>query len=184
MLHILALGDIVGGAAIDRLRATLWQKRRELNVDFVVANGENATDIHGLNARDAKAILDCGVDLITLGNHTYTMRDLHAFLDNNPNDIIRPANYPAACPGCGYTIHDVCGWRALCISVNGTTFMEPLDSPFEAVEKILNREAGKYDFALLDIHAEATSEKLAIARAFDGRVSVMFGTHTHVQTAD
>jgi metallophosphoesterase (TIGR00282 family) len=112
------------------------------------------------------------------------MRDLHAFLDNTPNDIIRPANYPAACPGCGYTIRDVCGWRALCINVNGTTFMEPLDSPFEAVEKILNREAGKYDFALLDIHAEATSEKLAIARAFDGRVSVMFGTHTHVPTAD
>ena len=112
------------------------------------------------------------------------MRDLHPFLDNNPDLIIRPANYPPAAPGCGYTVRDVCGWRALCINVNGTTFMEPLDSPFEAVERILKREEGKYDFALLDIHAEATSEKLAIARAFDGRVSVMFGTHTHVQTAD
>lgn len=184
MLHILALGDIVGGKTIDVLRRSLWQKRRELKVDFVVANGENATDIHGLNARDAEAILDCGVDLITLGNHTYTMRDLHPFLDNNPNDIIRPANYPPAAPGCGYTIRDVCGWRVLCINVNGTTFMEPLDSPFEAVEKILAREEGRYDFALLDIHAEATSEKLAIAHAFDGRITVMFGTHTHVQTAD
>ena len=184
MLHILALGDIVGGKTIDILRRSLWQKRRELKVDFVVANGENATDIHGLNARDAEAILDCGVDLITLGNHTYTMRDLHPFLDNNPNDIIRPANYPPAAPGCSYTIRDICGWRVLCINVNGTTFMEPLDSPFEAVEKILAREEGRYDFALLDIHAEATSEKLAIAHAFDGRIAVMFGTHTHVQTAD
>ena len=184
MLHILALGDIVGGKTIDVLRQKLWQKRRELKVDFVVANGENATDIHGLNARDAGAILDCGVDLITLGNHTYTMRDLHPFLDNNPNDIIRPANYPPAAPGCGYTIRDVCGWRVLCINVNGTTFMEPLDSPCEAVDKILAREEGRYDFALLDIHAEATSEKLAIAHAFDGRIAVMFGTHTHVQTAD
>jgi len=184
MLHILAIGDIVGTRAIDALQQRLWQKRREYRVDFVVANGENATDIHGVNARDAKAILDCGVDLITLGNHTYTMRDLHPFLDNNPDVIIRPANYPASAPGCGYTVRDVCGWRVLCINVNGTTFMEPLDSPFEAVEKILAREEGKYDFALLDIHAEATSEKLAIAHAFDGRVCVMFGTHTHVQTAD
>jgi metallophosphoesterase (TIGR00282 family) len=184
MLHILALGDIVGTKTIDVLRQRLWQKRNEWKVDFVVANGENATDIHGVNARDAGAILDCGVDLITLGNHTYTMRDLHPFLDNNPDVIIRPANYPPAAPGCGYTVRDVCGWRALCINVNGTTFMEPLDSPFEAVEKILSREEGKYDFALLDIHAEATSEKLAIAHAFDGRVSVMFGTHTHVPTAD
>jgi metallophosphoesterase (TIGR00282 family) len=184
MLHILAIGDIVGTRAIDALQQRLWQKRRELNVDFVVANGENATDIHGVNARDAQAILDGGVDLITLGNHTYTMRDLHPFLDNNPDVIIRPANYPPAAPGCGYTLRDVCGWRALCINVNGTTFMEPLDSPFEAVEKILSREEGKYDFALLDIHAEATSEKLAIAHAFDGRIAVMFGTHTHVPTAD
>ncbi len=184
MLHILAIGDIVGTRAIDALQQRLWQKRREHKVDLVVANAENATDIHGVNARDAKAILDCGVDLITLGNHTYTMRDLHPFLDNNPDVIIRPANYPASAPGCGYTVRDVCGWRVLCINVNGTTFMEPLDSPFEAVERILAREEGKYDFALLDIHAEATSEKLAIAHAFDGRVCVMFGTHTHVQTAD
>ena len=184
MLHILALGDIVGTRAIERLKTSLWQKRKELNVDFVVANGENATDIHGLGVRDAKAILDSGVDLITLGNHTYTMRDLHAFLDSNPNDIIRPANYPPAAPGCGYTIRDICGWRALCINVNGTTFMEPLDSPFEAVERILARERGNYDLSLLDVHAEATSEKLAMAHAFDGRIDIIFGTHTHVPTAD
>ena len=98
MLHILALGDVVGTKTIDVLRQRLWQKRQEWRVDFVVANGENATDIHGVNARDAKAILDCGVDLITLGNHTYTMRDLHPFLDNNPDSSFAPPITPHPLP--------------------------------------------------------------------------------------
>ena len=184
MIQILALGDVVGTRTLEVLKKQLWQKRDELHVDFVIANGENATEIHGLCTRDAKLLLDCGVDLITLGNHTYGMRDLYDFLEQNPRDIIRPANYPAQAPGCGYTIRDICSWRALCINVNGTVFMEPLDSPFEAIERILTREAGNYDFAIADLHAEATSEKLALSRAFDGRVAVMFGTHTHVATAD
>ena len=112
------------------------------------------------------------------------MRDLHDFLDNNPESIIRPANYPSTAPGFGYTVRDVSGWRVLCINVNGTTFMEPLDNPFAAIERILSREEGRYDIALADLHAEATSEKLALAHAFDGRLTVMFGTHTHVTTAD
>ena len=184
MIRILALGDVVGTRTLDVLQKELWQKRREWNVDFVIANGENATDIHGLCTRDAKRLLDCGVDLVTLGNHTYGMRDLYDFLEQMPDSIIRPANYPPGAPGCGYTIRDICSWRALCINVNGTVFMEPLDSPFEAIERILAREQGKYDFAIADLHAEATSEKIALARAFDGRVTVMFGTHTHVATAD
>ncbi len=184
MLQILAIGDVVGTRTLEVLRAKLWQKRTELCVDFVIANGENATDVHGLNCRDARILLDCGVDLITLGNHTYTMRDLHEFLEGNPESIIRPANYPPAAPGCGYAVRDVNGWRVLCLNVNGTTFMEPLDSPFGAIERILDREDGRYDIAVADLHAEATSEKLALAHAFDGRLTVMFGTHTHVQTAD
>ena len=184
MLQILAIGDIVGTRTLEVLREQLWRKREQLHADFVIANGENATDIHGLNTRDARALLECGVDLITLGNHTYNMRDLHDFLENNPESIIRPANYPPRAPGCGYTIRDVNGWRVLCLNVNGTTFMDPLDSPFGAIEKILDREEGRYDIAVADLHAEATSEKLALARAFDGRLTVMFGTHTHVQTAD
>ena len=184
MLRILALGDIVGTRTLEYLRTTLWTKRQELGADFVVANGENATEIHGVCSRDAALLLDCGVDLITLGNHTFGMRDLYDFLDNHPRDILRPANFPAACPGCGDVLRDINGYRALCINVNGTVFMEPLDNPFSAVEAVLRREEGRYDFALLDIHAEATSEKMALARAFDGRVCVMFGTHTHVPTAD
>ena len=184
MLQILAIGDIVGTRTVELLRERLWRVRDGLHADLVVANGENATDIHGLCARDARALLDSGVDVITLGNHTYTMRDLHVFLENNPESIIRPANYPPSAPGCGYTVRDVNGWRVLCLGVNGTTFMEPLDSPFTAIERILDREDGRYDIAVADLHAEATSEKLALARAFDGRLTVMFGTHTHVTTAD
>lgn len=184
MLRILALGDIVGTRTLEALRTTLWSKRQELQADLVIANGENATEIHGLCARDASLLLDSGVDLITLGNHTYSMRDLHDFLDNHSHEILRPANYPASCPGCGSTVRDVNGYRVLCMNVIGTVFMEPLSSPFDAVESMLRREEGRYDLAVLDIHAEATSEKMAIARMFDGRISVMFGTHTHVQTAD
>lgn len=184
MIHILTIGDIVGSATVDVLAACLRSEARALGADLIIANGENTTGIHGLGYKDAHAIWDAGVDLITLGNHTYGMRDIYTLLDDRPDAIIRPLNYPAAAPGCGYTICDVKGWRLLCMNVNGTAFMEPLASPFDAVESVLRREAGRYDCSILDIHAEATSEKYAIARAFDGRISAMFGTHTHVPTAD
>ena len=184
MIQILTIGDIVGSATVDVLAACLRNEARALGADLIIANGENTTGIHGLGYKDAHAIWDAGVDLITLGNHTYGMRDIYTLLDDRPDAIIRPLNYPAAAPGCGYTICDVKGWRLLCMNVNGTAFMEPLASPFDAVESVLRREAGRYDCSILDIHAEATSEKYAIARAFDGRISAMFGTHTHVPTAD
>ncbi len=183
-MKILAIGDIVGIRAIDYLRQNLWKIRDRMKIDFVVANGENATEIHGLSASDAQKILDTGVDLITMGNHTWSKRDLYPFLDNNPEKIIRPANFPGSSPGYGYTIVDVCGYKILCMNVQGVAFMEPLADPFEAVEYILAREEGEYDMSLLDVHAEATSEKYAIARVFDGKINMIFGTHTHVPTAD
>ncbi|MBQ7338500.1 MAG: YmdB family metallophosphoesterase [Clostridia bacterium] len=184
MIHILTIGDIVGAATLEVLAAKLRARARALGADFIIANGENVTGIHGLGAKDAQALWDAGVDVITLGNHTYGMRDIYTLLDDRPDAIIRPLNYPPAAPGCGYTICDIKGWRLLCMNVNGTAFMEPLSSPFGAVEQVLKRETGRYDVSILDIHAEATAEKYAIARAFDGRVSAMFGTHTHVATAD
>jgi metallophosphoesterase (TIGR00282 family) len=184
MIRILTIGDVVGSATIDLLTARLRSEARALGADLILANGENATGIHGLGFKDAHALWDAGVDLITLGNHTYGMRDIYTLLDDRPDAIIRPLNYPAAAPGCGYAILDVKGWRVLCMNVNGTAFMEALASPFDAVESVLRREAGRYDLSILDVHAEATSEKYAIARAFDGRISAMFGTHTHVATAD
>lgn len=182
-MKILALGDIVGSKTIEYLQSKLWRLRSELGVDFVIANGENATEIRGLSARDATALLDCGIDVITLGNHAFGMRDIYSMLDTTDR-IVRPANYPPEAPGNGYTVFCADGWKLLCINVCGCALLDPLACPFETVEKILARESGNYDLAILDIHAEATSEKLALAHYFDGKVQIMFGTHTHVPTAD
>ena len=183
-MKILAIGDVVGRRSIEYLSEKLRRAVSKLGADFVVCNGENASDIHGLCKTDAEALLDCGADLITLGNHAFGSRDIYAFLDDNTDRIIRPANYPAACPGVGYTVRKVSGLRILCMNLSGTAFMDPLDNPFTAVDRILDREKGEYDIALLDFHAEATSEKLAMGYHLDGRVQIVFGTHTHVPTAD
>ncbi len=182
-MRILAIGDIVGRCGIDCLRENLWKKRAELGADFVIANGENASDIHGVCASDAEDILSSGVDVITLGNHTFGRRDILTMLGDSKY-IIRPANYPPFIPGSGSTTVNINGWRILCINVLGTALMEAQTCPFATVDKILEREAGEYDISVLDIHAESTSEKIALARYFDGRINVIFGTHTHVQTAD
>ena len=182
-MKILAIGDIVGTKSIEYLREQLWKLRERERIDFVVANGENATDIHGLSAPDAESILSAGVDLITLGNHTYGRKDICSLLSDS-EVIIRPANYPPMAPGGGYTLLNICGWRVLCINILGTALMEALACPFATVDRILDRERGNYDLAIMDIHAEATSEKIALGRYFDGRIHVMFGTHTHVPTAD
>ena len=183
-MKILAIGDIVGGIAIDYLEKNLSKFIRDNNIDFVIANGENASEIKGLSHRDAEALYNVGVDFITLGNHAFGKRDIYSFLDDNEHRIIRPANFPASAPGSGYSIINLNGYKVLIMNVLGTMFMNPINSPFEVIDVVLEREKGNYDFAILDIHAEATSEKLAIARYFDGRISIMFGTHTHVQTAD
>lgn len=182
-MKILAIGDIVGRNALEYINKNLWKKRDELGVDLVVANGENASDIYGISAADAELLLDSGVDLITLGNHAFGRRDIFTMLGDSQN-IIRPANYPPLAPGGGYTLLNVSGWRILCINVMGTALMESLACPFATVDRILEREKGAYDLALMDIHAESTSEKIALGRYFDGRIQIMFGTHTHVQTAD
>ncbi len=186
-MKILCIGDIVGRRAIDHLARHLHSLQTALGVDFTVANGENAAEIHGLTAGDAEAILAAGVDLITLGNHTYSARDIGTYLDDHAGrstPIIRPANFPAAAPGVGYAIREVSGKRILCFNLMGQAFMDPLDDPFAAADRILERARGEYDLALCDFHAEATSEKLAMGFHLDGRVSVLFGTHTHVPTAD
>ena len=182
-MKILAIGDVVGTAGVDHIKDRLWAIREANRIDFTVANGENASDIHGISAADAEALLASGVDLITLGNHTFGRRDICGFLSES-EAIIRPANYPPLAPGGGYTVMNICGWRILGINIMGTALMESLACPFATVDRILEREKGNYDFAVMDIHAEATSEKIALARYFDGRIEIMFGTHTHVATAD
>ena len=183
-MKILAIGDIVGTRAIEHLKRNLWKLRDRLGIDFVVANGENASEIHGICVADAEKILESGVDFITLGNHTWNKRDIYSFLDVNSESIIRPANYPGSAPGYSYSIVNAQGYKLLIMNVLGQVFMEAVGDPFDAIELILAREEGNYDVSILDIHAEATSEKYAIARVFDGKVDIMFGTHTHVPTAD
>jgi metallophosphoesterase (TIGR00282 family) len=183
-MKILAIGDIVGGIAIDYLSKNLSKFIKENKIDFVIANGENASEIKGLTKIDAEAIYNAGVDFITLGNHAYGKKDIYSYLDNNDYKIIRPCNFPIKSPGSGYSVVKIDGYKILIINALGTMYMTPLNSPFEAIDKILDREKGSYDFAILDIHAEATSEKLAIAHYFDGRIAIIFGTHTHVPTAD
>ncbi len=182
-MRILTLGDVVGSSAVRYLSEHLWKFRDKEKIDAVIVNGENATEIRGLSAKDAQTLLDAGADVLTLGNHAYGIRDLYAFLEDSDR-IIRPANYPPQAPGAGYTVIDVCGWKMLCINVSGRVYLDPLASPFDTVDRILEREKGNYDFSVMDIHAEATSEKLALSHYFDGRIGAMFGTHTHVPTAD
>lgn len=182
-MKILALGDVVGKDAVAYLEKNLWSKRRELGADFVAVNGENASDIYGIDEYDAKTLLSSGADVITLGNHAFGRKNIFTFLSDS-DSIIRPANYPPLAPGGGYTIINIGGRRVLCVNVLGTALMESLACPFATVDKILEREKGRYDVSIIDVHAESTSEKVAIGRYFDGRINVIFGTHTHVQTAD
>ena len=182
-MKILTLGDVVGRQAVAHLEKNLWNARSSYGADIVIVNGENASDIYGIDESDAKALLSAGTDVITLGNHAFGKKNIFSMLSDS-NAIIRPANYPPLTPGGGYTIINVCGWRVLCINVLGTVIMESLACPFATVDKILEREKGNYDVSIMDLHAESTSEKIAIGRYFDGRINVIFGTHTHVQTAD
>ena len=183
-MKIFAIGDVVGTAALSYLSERLWKFREQNQIDFVVVNGENTAEIHGISTVQAKTLLSGGADLITLGNHGFANKDVYNFLCDS-SEIIRPANFPPFLPGSGYTVVDACGYRILGINVMGNVFMQQsLACPFETVERILKREEGNYDFSILDIHAESTSEKIALARYFDGRINVIFGTHTHVQTAD
>ncbi len=182
-MKILALGDVVGKNAVNYLSDNLWKIREKYGADLVVVNGENASDVYGIDTEDAKAILSAGADVITLGNHAFGRKNIFTFLSDS-DAIIRPANYPPFTPGSGYTVINICGWKVLCINISGTAFMDALACPFATVDKILEREKDAYDIALMDVHAESTSEKIALGRYFDGRIQIIFGTHTHVQTAD
>lgn len=182
-MRILALGDMVSPASVEGLKTRLWSYRKEEKIDFVIANGENASRGNGLEADAARQLLDYGVDVITGGNHIWQKNSLRPFLDSC-KDIIRPMNYPGQSSGNGYTLADCNGYRVLVMNVSGTVFMESLACPFESVERCLKQNEGRYDISFLDIHAEATGEKYAIARYFDGRINCIFGTHTHVPTAD
>ncbi|MBQ4120788.1 MAG: TIGR00282 family metallophosphoesterase [Clostridia bacterium] len=182
-MNILCIGDIVGPAAADFVCQNLWKIRKEYGITLTVANGENADPGNGITQNTAERLLASGVDVITSGNHIWQKSGIYPFLDDCPY-ILRPANYPGSNPGHGSVIVEANGKRVLVINVQGVVYMEPLASPFDTVDAILKQNAGEYDLAILDIHAEATSEKAVLAHYFDGRIDIICGTHTHVQTAD
>ncbi len=183
-MNILVIGDVTSPAGIDHLEKTLWKIREENKIDFCVVNGENAAFITGISPELADRLFKSGADVITGGNHTMRNQKALTYLDET-KDILRPINFGDAAAGRGYTIADALGYRILVINALGQVHIDPvLDSPFPYIDKVLKEEAGKYDFSVLDIHAEATGEKLAVAHAYDGKINVIFGTHTHVPTAD
>lgn len=181
--RILALGDVVGPEAVKYLGDKLWGFRREHKINMVICNAENSCTGNGLDPQSSDKLLSSGCDILTGGNHIFRKKEIRRYLEDS-RTLIRPANYPSGTPGNGYTTANIEGLRVLVINVLGTIYLEPLACPFMTVDHILEREAGRYDIAALDIHAEATSEKIALGRYFDGRINVIFGTHTHVATAD
>ncbi len=182
ILNILTLGDVVGTSSVEKIQSALWGLRKSLDLHFVVINGENAADGGGIDVKSARALLDAGADVITTGNHTFKRREIREFLDDNPY-IVRPGNFPDEVSGNGYTTLDAFGVRFLVMNVMGVVFMEPLACPFRTVEKMLAK-APAHDVCILDVHGESTSEKIAMSLYFDGKIDIIFGTHTHVQTAD
>ena len=178
---VLAVGDVVGGPGMDRICRSLRYLKRKTGADFVVVNGENASVV-GITPAQAEDILDAGADVITMGNHTFGKREIVDYMDESDR-IIRPANYAPQAPGRGWGVFDSCAGPVAVIDLQGRVNMDYTpDNPFLAIEKILKEVDTKLIF--VELHAEATSEKLAMGYMLDGRVSALWGTHTHVPTAD
>ena len=178
---VLAVGDVVGAPGMERIRRHLRQLKRRTGADFVIVNGENASVV-GITPGQAEDILDAGADVITLGNHSFAKREITSYLDDCPQ-ILRPANYAPQVPGRGWQVFETKFGDVALIDLIGRCNMDyGPDNPFLLVEKILKQVESKFIF--VEIHAEATSEKLAMGYLLDGRVSAVWGTHTHVPTAD
>ena len=186
-MKILFLGDVVGRAGRDAVISRLPRLREEWSLDFVVVNGENATAGIGISADHAKAILNAGADCLTLGDHAFDQKDMFSFIETEPR-IIRPLNYAKTAPGRGARLFDARGGRKILVAqVLGQVFMKrPFDDPFSAVDAVLRNHplGGMAQAILVDVHAEATSEKMGMGHWCDGRASVVVGTHTHVPTGD
>ena len=183
-MKILFIADIVGKAGIEILKKELHPFLLTENIDLVIANSENAADGFGLTPNLAAEIFAAGVDVITLGNHTWDKKEIIGILDDKR--VVRPLNYPSEdTPGNGFAI--ACTKKGILVgvvSVMGRVFMQPLDCPFRTMDDILPELKQKADVIIVDFHAEATSEKAALGWYLDGKVSAVLGTHTHVATAD
>jgi 2',3'-cyclic-nucleotide 2'-phosphodiesterase len=180
-MRVLFIGDVVGGPGRRGLHAAMPGLRERYEPEMVVVNGENSAGGMGITEKTANAIFAAGVDVITSGNHVYRHREAYDFL-NRSDRVVRPANYPYANPGRGYTVVEVAGKRVGVINLSGAIGLTVARSPFHEADNVL--EKIECDFSIVDFHAEVTSEKVAMGWHLDGRVAAVLGTHTHVPTAD
>ena len=182
-MKILAVGDLVGENGVRKLKEVLPEIRKEKNIDFVIVNAENAAGGMGITTAIYKELKALNIDVITMGNHTWGKKDIFTFIDDEK--IIRPANYSRGVVGKGYYIYNCKGKKICVVNLIGRTDMGvQSDNPFARMEDIINEVKQKVDYIILDFHAEATAEKIAMKYFLDGKVTFIFGTHTHVQTAD
>lgn len=183
-MKILFIGDIVGSPGREAVKKLLPGLIKEHGLEFVVANAENSAGGSGITRRIADELFDCGVGALTSGDHIWKKKDIFDFIDKDPR-ILRPVNFPAGAPGSGYAVFNSKGGvKVGVINVNGRVFMEALDCPFRSAEKAMQELSAQTKIIIVDIHAEATSEKAALGWYLDGAVSAIIGTHTHIQTAD
>jgi metallophosphoesterase (TIGR00282 family) len=183
-VRILFIGDVVGRTGRDVVAALVPDMVRERGIDLVVANGENAAGGIGITSRTADELFHAGVDVLTSGNHVWHKRESYDLLDESER-IVRPANYPPGAPGTGSTVvGTTCGVPVGIVNLQGRVFMQEIDCPFRTGSEILRSLRQETPVIIVDIHAEATSEKLALGRYLAGQATAVLGTHTHVQTAD
>lgn len=182
MVKILCVGDVVGSIGCEFLRQHLPALKKEKSIDLCIVNGENSADGNGVTQNSAQYLLDSGADVITTGNHSFRRRESYPLYDSWEN-LLRPANYPAAAPGRGLYIADLGRVRIGVINLLGTVYLESLCSPFEKLDELL-KTPDLPKICVVDFHAEATGEKRALGFFADGRATAVFGTHTHVPTAD
>ncbi|HEX74417.1 MAG TPA: TIGR00282 family metallophosphoesterase [Dehalococcoidia bacterium] len=176
---ILAIGDIIGKPGRQAMNKLLPYLRQQYSFDMVIANAENIAGGIGVTSATAKELLDAGVDMLTSGNHIFAQKEIIPHLDGEM-PILRPLNYPPGVPGRGYIING----QVIVVNLMGRIFMSDIDCPFRAMDKLLAELKHKPPIVIVDFHAEATSEKMAMGRYLDGRVSAVLGTHTHVGTID
>ena len=184
-MRILLIGDVVGRPGLDALAAALPGLVIQYEPAFIIVNGENVAAGKGINTESARRMFDLGVDVITLGNHAWNRPEIISYMEREPR-ILRPANYPQGAPGQGHGVYTASNGAAIGVAnVMGRALMDPIDDPFRAVDAIIDDfRARNANVSCIDFHAEATSEKQAFGHYVDGRISVVAGTHTHVQTAD
>jgi 2',3'-cyclic-nucleotide 2'-phosphodiesterase len=180
---LLFVADVIGNPGRKVARGLLRLLRKQERADVIILNGENAAGGFGITPEIVSEFLELGVDVITTGNHVWDKKEIRPLLDSEPR-LLRPANYPPGNPGRGLTVVEVSGVRLAVLNLQGRVFMPPIDDPFRMADELLESVRGDAQIAVVDFHAEATSEKQAMAFHLDGRVAAVVGTHTHVQTAD